>query len=166
MDCTDTFHEIIMKESVEFQDIDIDFPYLFKSFSLLSWVTHDCQVEIQEVIEVNGMIRYTFTHKPILIDRMKCQLYEFNRNDKTYTIQYYLEPHVDKFTKSHPLKASFHKAEISGQDVIAVRVEDPTKILRETFIPPMKQKLQHKRDPLKDNEIIYYYIEGNNVRNV
>lgn len=64
-----------MKESVEFHDIDQDFPYLFRSFSLLSWVTHDCQVAIQDVKKEGAMTRYTFTHKPILIDRMKCHLY-------------------------------------------------------------------------------------------
>jgi hypothetical protein len=64
------------------------------------------------------------------------------------------------------LKASFHKNQISGQDVIEVKIQDQTKILRQTFIPPMKEKLQHKRDPLKENEIIYYYIEPNNIRNI
>ena len=33
------------------------------------------------------------------------------------------------------------------------------------FVPPLKEKLQHRRDAIKQNEIIYYYIEPNNIRN-
>lgn len=72
--------------------------------------------------EENGMVVYLFSHKPILIERMKGKLYEFNRNPRNFTIEYYFEPDADKFTKSHPLKASFHKTIVAGQEVIAIRI--------------------------------------------
>ena len=91
MDCTTTFHEIVMKESVEYHDIDLDFPFLFRSFSLLSWVTHDCELAIHDLVEVEpSVLRYLFSHKPIHIERMKAHLYEFNKDENNYTIDYYL----------------------------------------------------------------------------